>query len=190
MATVTVAQVQAIIGSSYTAAQINAWLDAAEEIIFSILMVDSLAKIERTEITKVVGDRLITNHFPIDSAASLTVTTMGGQNITNDYTFTVDNKDTILVFDFTGRRLNLPYHEVRLTYTAGYASIDDWPQQLINAVALIVGGGISEEQKVSDVIQYSIGSKNVTFRDENDVKMFERLTKNWLSGFIRPKIFC
>ena len=190
MSTVQVANVQAVIGSGYTSAQITAWLDAAEEILFTYLMVDNLDKAERTEITKVFEDRLVLKHFNVDEGEDITVVTMDGVDITNNYTFTVYGKHTLLIFDASGRRCHLPYNEVRVTYTAGYADINAWPQQLINAVALIVGGGISEEQKVSDVIQYSIGSKNVTFRDDNDVKMFERLTKNWLAGYKKVKIYC
>jgi len=185
---VTPDEVREVIGSQFTDDQINTWLEPAYDILFSILCIDTLDKAERTQVTEVYGDTLYMMNYNIDDTQPFTVETMGGTDITSRYTWRFKDKRTVEVFDMNGQyRVQLPYCEVRVTYTAGY---DTWPKQLKNVIALIVGGGLTEQQKLGDTISYSIGSKSVTFRDDNDAKLVDRISKQWLMGYKRIKIFC
>lgn len=57
------------------------------------------------------------------------------------------------------------------------------PKIFKHAVALIVGGGLAEKDKVSGISSYTIGGKQVTFRNTQEKNFFETVMSSWLADY-------
>lgn len=188
MAFVTPDEVRAVIGDQYTDDQINAWLDAVCDILYTILDVDSLEIATYTdEWQTVLGTCFQVRNFNIDEAAPFTVKTCDGTDITNDYVWQFKGKRTVNVLNDDGCRVCLPYNEIKVSYTAGYNPV---PQQLKNVVSLMIKGSLTTPDQMSGVVQYSVGSKSVTYRDGMDAMLGQSIIKSYLKGYLKANILC
>lgn len=62
------------------------------------------------------------------------------------------------------------------------------PEMLKSAVALVVGGGMAEREKKGGVVAYTLGSKSVTFKNDNDKSVFEKIIDIYLPNFRKTRI--
>lgn len=124
--------------------------------------------------------------------------------------------DDVEVTDFTAEQRDVPdtrmvhfdgdtisWREwVKVTYKAGYVTSTQsaasggafegeavtMPEDIKYMIALMVGGGLDMPSHRGRVSSYSLGSKSVTFRSQNEADIFKTLIQAYLPRFKRPVI--
>jgi len=155
-------------------ALINIWIDTATDMLKDILEVSDLAVHTVTdEEVKIYDPRhIIVQDFPVDTTQTITIKDSQKNELTG-YTFELTSdraRRTLRVLDANGTPTSIGYcsgcenyyDRIFISYTAGYTD-ETIPESLKNAVAFMVGGGIADQNKVGDVVEYTIGGKTVKF---------------------------
>lgn len=178
---------------------------AMTSVLNGLLSVKSLAAHTNTkELTKLYAERetgdlfVILRHFPLIEVVSLY--DVDDVAITDFTAEQRDEPDTRRVH-FDGDNISWREH-VKITYTAGYVTTAQaaeaggtfegedvtMPEDVKYMIALLVGGGLDMPSHKGRIASYSLGTKTVNFRSQNEADIFKTLIQANLSRFKRPVI--